>query len=395
MGRASELLARVLAPAGRQVRYAAGLEPGQAWRPAASTARLFFRPRYPGLEPWLNRRLPTWGPRLATGLRALPAASAAVGTGVGGHALATYLPDQARDVAVRDLGVANPDVADRVWWRAFRRQPEIWWRTLAPAAAGGDATPVGDLHRDLAARVMPGDLARGPRRGREQHPWLMAAADTMRSTTPFGAAQTLALQTLPPRDDPDYGPVIADALAARRDALANDPSVPRSPLARAYADVLLADDVLADPGVRPRLGSAALTAATGRGPEGRAGALLALPGRPAARAALQAVPAEARPALAAALPQGTALWGRRQVGDPFFNVSTPTPRPTPAYWAYAASNRAAGDLVAPWAARLREGVGPGAPGPVSTWANTPPGRWARGHAVDSLATSLRATEGVP
>ncbi len=250
-----------------QVRYMGQATPGKAMGPR-EYARAFFKPKYPGIEPALERALPVAGPRIANTVRALPYASMAIGTGLGVHGASTMLPNELsreaymqgmNDMQLQESSYTSADnkkrfwydikppkpwkqdpVANRVWWDTFKSQPELLWRSYAPEGMGRDTTAVGDLHRKLVSDVMIPSLKGAPAAGRKMYPKAMAAADTLRSVTPFGALQTYLMRQVKPPTGIDGA--TADVLTEMRDQIGKDPNLSRSPMAEIYGDILLKPD---------------------------------------------------------------------------------------------------------------------------------------------------------
>lgn len=251
-----------------QARYAAGLNPGDAYKPVASTLNMLMRPKYPVIEPAINKLLPNAGPWLASGARQLPLVGTAAGATFAGQSALRYIPDRVTDTARQEFNVGDKDVLDRIWWDTFKNQHKIlehmYGINILPTGRPDlvpekDNTAIGNIHREAVPNVVIPDIKYGLTRVRQEYPNIMNAGDTIRSlATPAGAMQTYALRNFAPKQEPDLVGAVRKILRNQQENFATDPNLLKSPIGKVYSDILLQPDVLNNPWVQRRAGNIAL-----------------------------------------------------------------------------------------------------------------------------------------
>jgi hypothetical protein len=232
-----------------QLRYAGRVPEEGRWG-LRNAWNLAARPRYPGIEPALERAMPKWGPRLMTGARLAPWAAAGAGAGVSGYGVLTAYPDQIEDIAW-NAGLKDKAARNDLWWRAFRKSPQMLAETYGPSWMGRDTTPVGDVQREFFRKSMIPGSQFGIHQIRKQHPYLAGTIDAMRSTSPLGFASTRYAQRFAKSEPPDAAGILREVLHNQREnVLGRMGEIPDSPLLKDYSELLTHPSVLNDPGVQ-------------------------------------------------------------------------------------------------------------------------------------------------
>jgi hypothetical protein len=232
-----------------QLRYAGRVPEEGRWG-LKNVWNLAARPRYPGIEPALERAMPKWGPRIMTGARLAPWAAAGAGAGVSGYGMLTAYPDQIDNLAW-NAGLKDKAARNDLWWRAFRRSPQMLAETYGPSWMGRDTTPVGDVQREFFRKSMIPGSQFGIHQIRQQHPYLAGTIDAMRSTSPLGFATTRYAQRFARSEPPDEAGILREVLRNQREnVLGRMGEIPDSPLLKDYSDLLTHPSVLNDPGIQ-------------------------------------------------------------------------------------------------------------------------------------------------
>ncbi len=237
-------------------RAGAGLA-SRAGQTLKSTGNLAFRTRYPFLDRSIDDVLAIRNQR-ALGLPGLPsgvaprafdrtralagtalrygptAGTASVAAAGTYHKAMNVVPNRTAGALKAEFGLddqTTEDIANRARTELPRMYPDI----LAGAAGyGSDQSAIGKIHYDAARDYLSKAVLQDIPAVREKRPVLMGAVDLLRSATPFGAALSAGLRSIPKGEQPDFGAYVRDAMAKHKDEILANPA---AQLDSPYADM--------------------------------------------------------------------------------------------------------------------------------------------------------------
>lgn len=270
---------------GEQLRYAAGMEPGdkfwgfnkktldpnkeykvpghkafaqaKQWlankipTPVSATKNLIFSPRYPVVEPALNR--------FGYGSQYLPTAARLTATagGVGGTAFGAYkslyrYPEVvAQDLANQDI--IPQDEVKRIGGNlAGTNAVRAGWDLYNPY--GDNKDPFSQMHRDIIRKSLVPSLRYDVGQFRKQNPWPMLGLDVAKSFTPFGLASTVASRLGTTDTNPRMDQIMRDSILKYGPEITKNPEQAwNSPMRKVYTDKVFDDKTVSNPEFRKNI----------------------------------------------------------------------------------------------------------------------------------------------